>query len=104
MEAVLNYLALFNVFFFETILVTTILAIYLTDAQQETNGCNVNCSSEYSPVCAINDKGDTKQFPSECVMKSENCLNKSSKSLTFLLAIFPVKCQIFIFRLYFQNM
>lgn len=51
--------------------------MYLSDAQQE-NGCNTNCSSEWtSQICATNDEGKTKIFPSECVMKSENCLNKS---------------------------
>lgn len=59
----------------------TMATIYLSDAQQEiTNGCNTNCSSEWnSQICATNDEGKTKLFPSECVMKSENCLNKSSK-------------------------
>lgn len=60
----------------------TLATIYLGDAQaqQETNGCNTNCTSEWNnQICATNDEGKTKLFPSECVMKSENCLNKSSK-------------------------
>lgn len=63
----------------------TLATVYLSDAQQETNGCNTNCSSEWnSQICATNDEGKTKLFPSECVMKSENCLNKSSKFNAFL--------------------
>lgn len=55
------------------------VTLFVTSAQQENNGCDTHCGQEYSPICAINDKGETKTFPSECVMKSENCLNKSSK-------------------------
>lgn len=58
----------------------TLATVCLTDAQQETNGCKTDCISEWnSQICATNDEGKTKVFPSECVMKSENCLNKSSK-------------------------
>lgn len=53
------------------------VTLFVTSAQQENNGCDTHCGQEYSPICAINDKGETKTFPSECVMKSENCLNKS---------------------------
>lgn len=57
--------------------------MYLSDAGEQdiTNGCNTNCSETIlsSQICATNDEGKTKIFPNECVMKSENCLNKSSK-------------------------
>lgn len=70
------------IFLFLCFTAITLATIYLGDAQQETNGCKTNCTSESewsNQICATNDEGKTKMFPSECVMKSENCLNKSSK-------------------------
>lgn len=79
----------------------TLATVYLSDAQQETNGCNTNCSSEWnSQICATNDEGKTKLFPSECVMKSENCLNKSSKFNAFLFRSYLHFYQIIFFSSY----
>lgn len=76
-----------DVFFQSLFSAITLATVYLSEAQQETNGCNTNCSSEWnSQICATNDEGKTKVFPSECVMKSENCLNKSSKQFHFFLS------------------
>ena len=61
--------------------VTAYAAIHQTTAQRDTNGCNVLCEVEIKPICAINDKGETKWFPSKCIMESENCVNKSSKAI-----------------------
>lgn len=61
--------------------ITLLMAIHLSNAQLETNGCNTNCTLETpkTPICATDDKGDTKIFPSDCIMRSENCINKTSK-------------------------
>lgn len=61
--------------------VTAYAAFHQTTAQRDTNGCNVLCEVEIKPICAINDKGETKWFPSKCIMESENCVNKSSKAI-----------------------
>lgn len=59
---------------------TAFAFICRTDGQQEnTNGCETNCNITYIPICGTDDSGKTKTFSNECVMKSENCLNKSSK-------------------------
>lgn len=47
--------------------------------QEHTNGCETNCNVTYVPICGTDDSGKTKTFSNECLMKSENCLNKSSK-------------------------
>lgn len=71
----------------------TLATVYLSDAQQETNGCNTNCTtSEWkSQICATNDEGKIKVFPSECVMKSENCLNKSSNLHEIIFLFFLIE-------------
>ncbi|KAJ6633259.1 Turripeptide Ici9.2 [Pseudolycoriella hygida] len=46
--------------------------------QANTNGCDTFCNLSYVPICGIDDRGLKKIFPNECVMKSENCVNKSS--------------------------
>lgn len=86
----------------------TLATVYLSDAQQDTNGCNTNCSSEWnSQICATNDEGKTKLFPSECVMKSENCLNKSSKFNAFLfrsyLYFYQINCVFILLLLFFKR-
>lgn len=69
----------------------TLALVCLNGAQLETNGCNTNCTSEWnSQICATNDEGTTKVFPSECFMKLENCLYKTSK-LTFYISLFIEK-------------
>lgn len=62
----------------------TVTGLYLATlpikAQQDnTNGCDTFCNLSYLPICGIDDGGIKKSFPNECVMKSENCVNKSSK-------------------------
>jgi len=63
--------------------VVAITAFYLVTLpikaeQEKTNGCETNCNLSYLPVCGIDDSGIRKLFPNECVMKSENCVKKSS--------------------------
>lgn len=62
-----------------------VTAVYLTSLpikaeHENTNGCETFCNLSYLPICGIDDSGKKKSFPNECVMKSENCVNKSSKN------------------------
>lgn len=43
-----------------------------------TNGCETNCNFTFDPICGTDDAGKTKMFSNECVLKSENCLYKTS--------------------------
>ncbi|XP_067004860.1 Kazal peptide Pr13a [Anabrus simplex] len=36
--------------------------------------CNCNCPlSDYKPLCAVDNTGDSDTFPNECVLKCYNC-------------------------------
>lgn len=61
----------------------TVLALlfvfHTTDGHLEhTNGCETNCNITFDPICGTDDAGKTKMFSNECVLKSENCLHKTS--------------------------
>lgn len=68
-----------NFVFLSVAIAFCVLVCRTTHGQQEnTNGCETNCNVTYLPICGTDDSGKTKTFSNECVMKSENCLNKSS--------------------------
>ncbi|XP_059220127.1 vasotab [Stomoxys calcitrans] len=45
--------------------------------------CEFNCDlQDYKPVCGTDDSGDTKTFNNMCIIKTENCLRKTSYQKT----------------------
>lgn len=106
--SIIFYSPIFNILFKGQSITKTILLIHaviiftasLSYAQQETNGCNTNCSAEWNnQICATNDEGKTELFPNECVMKSKNCLNKSSKLNNIIWILRKKIIQAFFFRI-----
>ncbi|XP_061390866.1 vasotab [Musca vetustissima] len=71
---------LFPLFLAMAIFVITL--VHSAPAPGDTE-CEFNCDlQDYKPVCGTDDSGDTKTFNNMCIIKTENCLRKTSYQKT----------------------
>ncbi|XP_055384936.1 vasotab-TY1 [Condylostylus longicornis] len=55
---------------------TAVISQPVENNNNNNGKCDNHCDYSFNPVCATNEKGESRTFNNACILETENCLRK----------------------------